>query len=305
MGFAQASQGMESAIAQSSPSMGARVESAEQPAQQSQEFSTSHEAPSQSMTAEQQDQKALEDLLDLDSVQKFRFQGEEWTPDSLQKAFMRQKDYTKKTTELAKERQYTANLKADLAKVKRDPSLADEFKKLYPEKFHNYLEIVLEQAEAMTQEANQSPNDVPPAVAKQLADLQKRFESYDQKIKTLDEREHAAKVTEIQTQLDQLFTGLNQKYDLAVEEAILAKAEAMIANGYQMTNAAWERLYKENHKANEAKYNKRYTDQTKKQLEANRQGADIGRGGATPSPGKRKMNLDEAREHMIASLTRG
>jgi hypothetical protein len=301
MNMAQASQSMESAIAQSQPSMGARVEQAEQPASQTHDSS----ATGQEMTSAQHDQKTLEELIDLDSVDKFKFQGEEWTPDKLQKSFMLHKDYTKKTTELAKERQYIANLKADLAKVKRNPELADEFKRLYPEKFHDYLEIILEQAEAMTQETSHSPDDVPAAVAKQLADLQKRFETYDKKIKTLDEREHAAKVSEIQQQLDQLFTGLSKKYDLAVEEAVLAKAEALIANGYQMNDAAWDRLYKENHKANEARYNKRYADRTKQQLEANRQGADIGRGGATPSPGKRKMTLDDAREHMIASLTRG
>ena len=48
-------------------------------------------------------------------------------------------DYTRKTQEIAQERRYFANLDADLEKVRNNPSLAEEFKRIYPEQYHNFL----------------------------------------------------------------------------------------------------------------------------------------------------------------------
>lgn len=262
-------------------------------------------AQTQPQTAEASqaaDQAAIEQLLDLDSIPKFKFQGNEMTPEQLQKSFMLQKDYTRKTQEIAKQQKYIENLAADLRKVRRDPSLAGEFKKLYPEAYHQWLELV-EQAAAEEMD-NSGSSEVPPMLAKQLAEMNKKLEEYDSTIKTLHEREHAANVKEIQSNLDKLFDGFNKKYDMANEAAVLAKAEALIQQGYKMTDAAWERLWKEDHGRNEANFSKRYESKIKKQLDAGKEGSDIGRGGGTPSPAKRKMSIRDVTDHMIASLSK-
>lgn len=260
------------------------------------------------------DQSAVEDLLDLDAVPKFKYQGKEYTHEEFQKTQMFEKDYRKKTAEIAKEQKYSVNLKADLAKVKRDPTLAEEFRSKYPEKYHDYLDLVLEQAEREeardnSNSRNQSTDDeVSPAVAKRLADMQKKLDKYESRFKESDEKDHAAKVSGIQQKLDQLFSGFEKKYDLAVEDAVLAKAEVLLAKNpeYKMTDAAWERLWKENHALNEAKYQKRYEARVKEQLAKNQEGGDIGRGGGTPSTGRKRFkDLGEVSDHMIASLSKG
>jgi len=250
------------------------------------------------------DQKAMQEILDLDGVAKLKYQGEELTPEQLSKRMMMEKDYRKKTAEVAREREYSANLKADLAKVKRDPALADEFRRLYPEKFHDYLDLVLEQAAAQEAKDNTQSQqaDLSPAVAKQIQDLQKRLDHYERGI---GEKEHAAKVQTIQAELDTLFKGYEKKYDFAIEESVLTKAEALIAKGYQMTPAAWERLWKASHEQNMSKAQKWSESRTKAQLQANQEGGDIGRGGGTPSAGRRKMSLSDATEHMISQLSKG
>jgi hypothetical protein len=267
------------------------------------------------MTSQQRaaaDQRAVAEMLDLDGVEKFKFQGKEWTPEELKKAQMFEKDYRKKTAEIAKERQYTVNLKADLAKVKRDPSLAADFRSLYPEQYHNYLDLVLEQAAAeeardnSTSRSGQSNTDqLPPAVAKQISELQRRLDAYENKFRGIDEKDHAAKVQTIQADLDKMFSGFEKKYDFAIEESVLTKAEALIAKGYEMTPAAWERLWKASHEANQAKAQKWHDKRTQEQLKANQEGGDVGRGGGTPSAGRKRMGLSEATDHMIASLNKG
>jgi GTP-dependent phosphoenolpyruvate carboxykinase len=62
------------------------------------------------------------DLTDLDSVDRFRFAGREWTRDELQKSILMQNDYTRKTQEISETRKYYEHLQSDLPKVLRDPS---------------------------------------------------------------------------------------------------------------------------------------------------------------------------------------
>ena len=93
------------------------------------------------------------EITELEKLERFKFKGEEWTPKKAEQAFMRQQDYTKKAQELAeqrkeyeselKHREYRSNLKADINHVLKNPSLADEFKKIYPEEYHYALELAL------------------------------------------------------------------------------------------------------------------------------------------------------------------
>jgi hypothetical protein len=84
--------------------------------------------------------EAAPELVDLDTMDKFKFGGREWTPKELEAAYMRQQDYSRKTQEIAQERKYYDNLPYDLDMVKNNPALVNQFKQVYPAKFHSWID---------------------------------------------------------------------------------------------------------------------------------------------------------------------
>jgi chorismate mutase len=305
MSFEAAQAGMNQAMTQGSGDAPAANASVSQGGSHSQTTSTKGQgssSPHGGTGATEQD--VIDQLLDLDASEKFRFQGREWTPEELQRSIMLEKDYRKKTTDLSREQKYIANLASDLRQVKADPRLADEFKRIYPEAYHGYLDLILEQAKvtgdnSLAGQTSANQNQIPEALAK-------RLEALEGRLKSVDEKEHAANVAQIEQRLDQLFGKLQTKYEWGVEEQVLAKAEALIAKGYKMNDAVWERLWKASHEHHEGKARKWRDAETQAQLKKNQEGGDIGRGGSTPSAGpKRFKSLGDVTDHMVASLTKG
>jgi hypothetical protein len=98
-------------------------------------------------------------MLELEKVEKFKFDGKEYTLKELRtllaKEKEQQRDYTAKMQKLAEERKswetqrketqrFDDNLYADLQAVKDNPQLAQEFLKVYPQSYHRHLRAVLE-----------------------------------------------------------------------------------------------------------------------------------------------------------------
>ena len=91
-------------------------------------------------------------VVDISTLEKFKFGDEELTPETLRKQRMMHQDYTNKTKAVAQERKFYENVGFDLDKVKKNPALADEFKKIYPKAFHRFLDFVLGGGEVAAQE---------------------------------------------------------------------------------------------------------------------------------------------------------
>jgi len=85
----------------------------------------------------------VSEVLDLDGVSKFKFQGEERNPEWLHKISQEHQTYSQKMQEYEKEIQYANNLQIDLDNVLNDPRLADKFKATYPKKYHAILDRYL------------------------------------------------------------------------------------------------------------------------------------------------------------------
>lgn len=237
---------------------------------------TSGEAAPETQEATQ----AQQELIDLDKVERFRFAGREWTPKDFQGAHMMQADYTRKTQALAEERKYYDNLQADLAAVKQNPSLAEKFRAIYPEKYHNFLEYAgLSQAQKQQAQAQQS--NIDPA----FLDRFNRLES------TLKERE----VQAIEAELDSKFKTLSVKYPLADEEAVLARAQALVDKGQSLNDKAWDSLWKSVNERNQKIAEKFYADKVNKQKLAHSKNKDVASGGGIPGQApKMPKNLREA-----------
>ena len=222
------------------------------------------------------EQTSQSQLADLEKLAKFRFEGREMTTAELKNMILRNKDYTQKTQTLAQERKaleeerkFAENVYYDLQKVAKNPALASEFMKTYPEKYHAHLREIL-------QEQNQTPQ----AQAQPQQGIKPDFEvlSRLQKMENFFQEQQVSRfTTEISTQMDTLA----KKYPDAVPEMALAKVYDAHAKGEKVTPALWERAFKENTDEMNKYYQARYKTMVSKQTTANKKAADVGAGGGT------------------------
>jgi hypothetical protein len=271
----------------------------EQSSEMNQEQSTDEAAPSLGQqdgqdASQTQQQKEAQAIYELEKLQKFKFDGQEWDPNSLKKAILRNKDYTVKTQELAQERKFYENLYYDLDHVKNNPSAIEQFKQIYPEKFHSYLNSVLEatnskdtgQRDGKKGEDSLDKSQLPPEFQERLTRLE-RMEA--------DWREGQVKAAE--QQIDAMTEKLASKYPYADSEAALARAYSLNQKGVNLTEKVWENIYKSLHDSLSSKIEAGQKKQMQSQLQASKQAKDVGAGGATPStPPRQPRTLKEATE---------
>lgn len=223
-------------------------------------------------------------ITDISKLEKFLFDGKELTPQELKQSILRQADYTRKTQELAQQREsyekeklFSEKISIDLEEVRKDPSLVQAFKQTYPEKYHKLLDLVLgpqQQAQGQNQ----------PQVPKELLSRLERVES------TFREREVAA----IEADLDVKFSKLSAKYPRADEEKVITRASLMLNQGEELTDAKWESLFKSAHEAQLKAYQDWQKQQVTEQKQANAKGKDIAPGGGIPGQAPKRMSLKEA-----------
>lgn len=241
-------------------------------------------------------------LVDLDSLEKFRYGGREWTPKDLQSSILLQNDYTKKTQALADERRYYDNLAHDLANVKADPRLIAQFKQTYPEKFHSYLKYVTPaqaQAAAQQQQQRQQQQAEP-----------KSEQALEERLNRIESDLHEKKVAAIEAELDAKLSKLSEKYPMADEEAALARAQAFLdkkridhGSGATVTDKDWDAIYKSVHERNQKLADQYYSKKVKEQTQANRKGKDVASGGGIPGQApQRPKTIKEASQFALQEL---
>ncbi len=223
-------------------------------------------------------------LFDLDSADKFRWQGKEWSKDSfkehLDKSTLMQSDYTKKTQELAKKEKFYRALPADLEAVRQNPALAEEFMRVYPKSFHHYVQGVKPTQPDQSQ-AQKPTTD--PRLETRLEQIERSF------------REQETKA--ILSRLDTMFSSLSQKYPDADEELILAKAQTLLdrkqsaANesgeegAVEISDQEWDALWKSEQDKFEKRFKEKSSSQFKAQKDASKRARDVGPGGGVPARG--------------------
>jgi hypothetical protein len=236
---------------------------------------------------------APQTVAELERLEKFKFDGKEYTPDQLRRERMLHADYTKKTQELSKERKFYDNLRYDLEKVRKNPALIDEFRQIYPEKFHAYLEMIEARAQAnqsrMGDEmSGEERADLSPEVKEKL----ERFESY---VRDQETSKHEAI-------LEAKFSTLSKKYPDAIEDMVLARAQSLLDHKVQLTDQVWDKLWKESHNLIQSKVNNKQKTTLEAQREANKRASDTGSNGGTPGQAPAKMKLKDVADFAINDL---
>lgn len=236
--------------------------------------------------------------VELDKLERFMYQGKEWTPSQLKDAMLMQADYTRKTQALAEERKYYDNLREDLRFIRENPHLADEFRKTYPEKFHAYLDDLIAggQVQAATEQAGQRQAALPP-------ELQSEWKTMRETLNGLQSAWTEQEKAKASAHIDAMFAKFTSKYDMADERTVLATAREVAASGKELTEKEWERIFKQEHEYFAEKSQKRQQAQMHAQKEANAKARDVGSGGGIPGQAPKKRSFDEATADAIRHLS--
>lgn len=248
-----------------------------------------------------QTQEAAAQITDLDGLSSFTFQGKTYTPDQLNEVFQGHSKYGETSKYVNEDKNYWDNVFVDIDKVVSNPSLIDQFKKTYPERFHSILDRQLKVAQG---QSSPNQNQSNPQGQNQGQDVKSLVEQLlSERLKPIEQESYQAKVKAATAEIDATLPPLLNKYKLADEDKVLFRVEQLIQKGVKMTPGVWERVVREDHEQYQKRSDSFYKDQLKAQTDKAKQGQDTGSGGSVPgqSPNKPKTFAD-AEKAMIAHL---
>lgn len=247
------------------------------------------------------------ELLDLDKHERFRWQGRDWTREELQKAYMMQSDYTRKTAELSESRKYATNFDADLERVIENPELMAQMKAIYPPSYVKMAERVLSRLQSQEQSGQtpasaqtQSSTDYEAAMRKLL---DKEIAPLKEWKEQVSQQQYEAEVRTIQAELDNKFDKLQAKYPEASQREVHTLIDAAIKRGETPNDKMFETFFKESHSSFEKRYTERQKKQVEEQKKASAKARDIGPGGGTPGQAPVKRDMRSAREALLAQAS--
>jgi len=251
------------------------------------------EAPAQAVTPEEQ--KIL-DLKELVKDQKFKLDDKEFTLDDLKKHMMRDADYRRKTQEIASikkeheslkgEQKYWDNLQHDLALVKANPHLADQFKQTYPDKFHQFV-------------AEYAPQENQFSEAAMMQKVQSLVEKTINPLReSILEREKQATIAEWSSWEAEV----KSRYPSAQPKVVQAILNQALSEGTPPSKELWEQAYKLSHDEIDGLKKQWLSENVQKTKTLNNQAKDVKPGGSIASPTKRNFSLSEASENLAREL---
>lgn len=233
-------------------------------------------------------------LQDLVKDQKFKWQDQEWTLKDLEKAVMRQRDYTQKTKELATQRkeyesvlphkQFWENLEADVAKVVQNPQLAHEFKQVYPEGFHKYI----------------SAFEGQPDVGRMLKGIiEREITPIKSQLNEYRESQTQAQADALVSQMEAWDSELQKKYSDADIKMVYSILEDAKAQGTPVSKETWEQAWKASHEHLSKLIDERASSRFKQTKTNNAVAKDTKAGGATPGQAPAKVPFNKVKDQVM------
>ncbi len=245
--------------------------------------------------------------IELDKIEKFKFKGKDYTVKDLERFESIQPEFTKKSQELAEERKYSLNAPADLAKVRANPALAEQFKSIYPKHYHAYVDLIKAKAEGKEQTEKQSMD---PKFMEEFNGMRSELQEWKQ-------AQHEAQVSAKQQELASLADEMTKKYPSSDEEVVLARVQNLVDGGKIATSKdqadamgipllnkeLWEKFYKDVHDKFESRTIAKQKEKFNTVKSANLKGSSAGRGGSPPSAAPKKVrSIGEATDMWVEDL---
>lgn len=238
-------------------------------------------------------------VTDLSKLQKFSIDGKEYSYDQLKQERLKHEDYTRKTQEVADERRkfqteakYASNYRSDLRTVRAQPWKAAEFYKLYPDEYHDevkWIEQMYKSNPAMWSKSDGQPAGQPGQTKQEQPDVQELVERLiSSRLKPFEEEKRVAQEKTMLAQMDSREVKLKQKYPNANQFEVYAAAEFLAKgdqdnpDGRELTEADWDRVFRDSHERTLKSFKDWQAVGFKQQTQANRTLKDVQGGGGIP-----------------------
>lgn len=269
-----------------------QVEGAEQPVQDLAPDSGAKEASQTQAT----------DIVDLDKLERFRFDGRDLTPKEIRNMTMMRSDYTKKTQEVAEARKYADNFAADLEFVLGDPTnRLEQMRGVYPA---HYVKIAEQAISRLTpsQVAQVKSATNTQELPAPLKDALSRIENWE---KQVAEQTQGAMLTT----LDGLHTKLSTQYPYAAPEVVDTRLMLAIEKGLNITKdnvgEMFEKAYKQHNQEIQDRFNASRKNKVEEQVKAGKAARETGSGGSIPGQAPKKYkSIKEAAKDLDAFLSK-
>lgn len=241
--------------------------------------------------------ETIKDILDLDKLDRFRFDGKEWSSKELRNSYLMHSDYTKKTQEVASERRYAQAFAADMRFLLQNPDKFDKFAEIYPKTYQDMAREILEQASLKQQGMSPQPGNNQ-AVPKdpELAEIKGELTEWRK-------AQHAAEVEKIQSWLDNQFETLSKKHPYADTEVVMARAQILSDQGNKITKEILDKLFAKSNDEIKDRFEKMYKGKVTEQLKAGEKSRDVGSGGGIPGQSPKGFKtIKEATQAFLSDI---
>lgn len=216
---------------------------------------------------------------DLDSLDRVRFRGKEFSKEELENLLLgqgqRQETDTKK---------FDDNFAYDLAAVMKDPSKLAQFSQIYPANYVQRAQFILEQ-NGISAKAESRTNGQPESKSGD-----QRLDEMWSTVQEFKQQQKESRIQAYQHQVDTTFDKLATKFPEADQEVINSRLQAILAQGVNIMDAKGnldskvvEKLFKQDHDARTARYEATYRKKVDAQKTASTNARDMGRGGTPAS----------------------
>ncbi len=225
-------------------------------------------------------------IPELDKLERFRFEGRDYTPKEFKAAQLRQEDYTRKTQQLAETRKYADNFTADMQAVLDKPELLTKFKEIYPGEYHALAERYLKTGKQPDVQA--TPASTPGSqiqLPDEVQQMVREIQEYKQQVQ--EQKVHAASES-----INSLHTQMGTKYPYADPDVVDRRIEIAIEKGLKITTAnlakVYENTYKAHHEALKSKLDKQASRKVGDQVAAGKAARDTSGSGGLPGSAPKK-----------------
>lgn len=258
-------------------------------------------------TTDSLDKPQTPEMVELDKLERFRFQGRDMTPKELRDQIMMRDAFTRNSQQVAEARKYADNFAADLAVVIENPERLEEMRRLYPPDYIKAAERALAREKQRSEgHSEQAEYALPEEVTRRL----EKLDELTQWKATVDERVQQANEARSDQELESWFTNCAKKFESADMDVVnvkaLALAEQLEAQGKKFSEKDLEKLFKADHDFREKKFEERYSQRFKTQKAAATKATDMGAGGGVPStPALKPRTMKEATAQALADAEAG
>lgn len=236
---------------------------------------------------------AASDLVNLDSLSSWQYQGKTFTPDEWGEVFSEHSQWKEKIGDYEKNQRFLENFETDLENVLNDPRLVERFKQVYPKPFHAAVDRLLSNPQSSQAQSANAQSSLPKEFLSEFNQVKAQLQAFTSESQRAKEEAAAA-------HLDSVMPKLLQKFPMASEIEILTRAEGLIGSKQKVTDAVFERLARESHEAYTKKADQYHGAKLKEQLAKGERAKDTGSGGSAPGmKPNRPKTFDEARDAML------